>query len=216
MIFDALIISLKVTIVSTILSLITGMILARYFTKHEFRLKGFFETLVILPMFIPPSVIGYLLLLVIGRGGIIGSIVYKLFDITIVFTWFAAALASFSVALPIMYQNAKGAFLSINPLYEDAARVEGASEWRVFSKITLPLALKGILTGVILSFGRAFGEFGATLMVAGNIPGKTQTVPMAIYYAVESGETAKANIMVLMVLVLSSSIIYLTNYFYKD
>lgn len=215
MIASALMISLKVTVVSVLFNLFIGTALARLFIKHKFKGRGLFETIIILPMFLPPSVIGYMLLLIIGRQGVIGKMLYEIIGRSITFTWQAAALAAFVVALPMMYQSAKAAFLSVDPIYEEAAKVMGASDLVVFLRITLPLTIKGIVSGAVLAFGRAFGEFGATLMVAGNIPGKTQTIPMAIYYAVEGGDSSSANMMVAVVLIISFSIIFITNKLYR-
>jgi molybdate transport system permease protein len=215
MIASALMISLKVTLVSVLFNLFIGTALARLFVRHKFKGRGLIETIIILPMFLPPSVIGYILLLIIGRQGVIGKMLYGIIGRSITFTWQAAVLAAFVVSLPMMYQSAKAAFLSVDPIYEEVAKVMGASDWVILLRITLPLTIKGIVSGAVLAFGRAFGEFGATLMVAGNIPGKTQTIPMAIYYAVEGGDSSSANMMVALVLIISFSIIFITNKLYK-
>lgn len=216
MIIDALLVSLKVTLTAVFMSFVIGILLARVITKHNFKLKTLIEMLLLLPMFLPPSVVGYILLILIGRKGAIGGFLYKYFDIGITFTWGAAAIAAFAVSLPMMYQGAKGAFLSIDSIYEDAARVMGASEWIIFLKITIPMAIKSILSSLILTFGRAFGEFGATLMVAGNIPGKTQTISVAMYYAVESSENNSANTLLFIILTIGFSLIFLQNHILKS
>lgn len=211
MILDAILISLKVASVATFFSFIFGIILAHSIIKGNWRFKGIIETIILCPMFLPPSVIGYLLLIVVGRNGIIGSALYNTFGIRLVFTWMGAAIAAFIVSLPIMYQSAKATFASLSSDYADSARVMGADEWTIFKNITLPLSIRGIISGLILSFGRAFGEFGATLMVAGNIPGKTQTIPMAIYYAVESGDLKNGNLLVFITISVSFIFIAVSN-----
>ncbi|KUO68403.1 MAG: molybdenum ABC transporter permease [Clostridia bacterium BRH_c25] len=216
MIIDHIQISLKVALTATIFTLIAGVFLARLFTKYDFKGKDLLEVLIILPMVIPPSITGYGLLILIGRRGLPGKILYDAFGISIVFTWVAAAIAAAVVSLPLMYQSCKSAFLNVNHKYENAARTLGADEKRVFWKVTLPLALPGVVSGIVLSFSRALGEFGATLMVAGNIPGKTGTIPLAIYYAVESGDTRTANILMIIVLFFSFSMIYSLNMWLKN
>lgn len=215
MILDAIFISLKVAIIATISTLILGIFLARFFTKYSFRGKQLLEVFISLPMVLPPSVIGYGLLILIGRNGIIGKVLYDLFGFNLLFNWVAACIAATIVSLPLMYQSCKSAFLGINKIYINGARALGASEKNIFWKVILPLSKRGILGGVILAFTRAIGEFGATLMVAGNIPGKTQTIPLAIYFASESGDTKSANILVFLVILFSFVIIYSLNTFIK-
>lgn len=216
MIKDAVIISLKVTFAGAALSLILGVLLARLVVAKAYVGRNILEILLMLPVCLPPSVIGYILLITMGNRGLLGGPLYKYFDIKILFTWQAAAIAAFIVSLPMVYHNTKAAFLDINPTLLDSARVSGANEWQVFWYLTLPLSIKGILSGFILAFGRAFGEFGATLMVAGNIPGKTQTVPMAIYYAVESGDFQTANLLVYIVISIVFTLIFIVNFILKN
>lgn len=216
MIVDTLLVSLKVTITAVLMSFVVGVSLARIMTKLTFKLKNSFEMLLLLPMFLPPSVVGYILLLLIGRRGLIGAPLNKYFEVTLTFTWIAAAISAFAVSLPMMYQGAKGAFLSIDSIYEEAAKVMGAGEWIIFWKIVMPMAIKSILSSVVITFGRAFGEFGATLMVAGNIPGKTQTIPVAMYYAVESGDNSGANALLIIILIIGFSLIFVQNYLLKS
>lgn len=211
MILDPIFISLKVALTATVFTLIVGIFLARVFTKHNFKGKNLMEVIITLPMVIPPSITGYGLLILMGKRGPLGKIIYKLFDTSLVFTWAAAAIAAAVVSLPLMYQSCKSAFLKVNEIYENAARTLGADERRVFWKVTLPLAFPGIISGTVLSFSRALGEFGATLMVAGNIPGKTATIPLSIYFAVESGNTQTANILMIIVLSFSFTMIYCLN-----
>ena len=159
-------------------------------------------------MVLPPTVVGYALLVLIGKRGILGKLLYDAFGISLIFNWTAACIASAVVSLPLMYQSCKAAFVNIDHIYENAARSLGADEKRVFWRISLPLAFPGIIGGTVLAFARALGEFGATLMVAGNIPGKTETIPLAIYFAVESGDLNTANTLMFVVVVFSFILIY--------
>jgi molybdate transport system permease protein len=145
----------------------------------------------LLPLVLPPTVVGFLLLLLFGRNGPLGKLLLQ-FGATIVFSWPATVIAAAVVAFPLMYLTSRAALEQMEPALLQAARTLGASEWRVFREIALPLAWPGVLAGTILSFARALGEFGATLMIAGNIPGKTETIPIAIYFAVEADETQRA------------------------
>lgn len=208
---EPIILSLKIASIATIFSFLFGVSLAYLLNKKNIPGKNFWETLLTLPMILPPSVTGYFLLILLGKRGPIGSTLLELFDVKIIFTWYAAVIATCVVSLPLMYQNAKAAFISVDPVYEKAARTLGSSEWKVFRTITFPLAWPGVISGIVLSFCRAVGEFGATLMVAGNIPGKTQTVPTAIYYAVENGDNAEANVLVLIMTVFSFVLILTLN-----
>lgn len=187
-----LFLSLQIASAATILVLIIGALLSRLMTVFSFKGKVVIETLLMLPLVLPPSVIGFLLIVIFGRDSLMGSLYETIFRAPLIFTWAAAMLASTVVAFPLMYQSCKAGFQSIDRDIEQAARVDGANEWKVFLFITLPLAYKSIVTGIILSFARAIGEFGATLMFAGNIPGKTQTVSTAIYIALETGKMAEA------------------------
>lgn len=213
--FTPIWISLKVAITATLFTLVIGILLARLLNKRDFRGKDLLETLITLPMVLPPSVLGYGLLILIGKRGMIGKALYNSFGISLIFTWVAACIAAAVVSLPLMYQNCKAAFLNVDHVYENAGRTLGADEKRVFWRITLPLAWPGIISGVILAFARALGEFGATMMVAGNIPGKTETIPLAIYYAVEGGNLTKANTLMAIVLVFSFTLIYGMNRWLK-
>ncbi|WZL73842.1 molybdate ABC transporter permease subunit [Clostridiaceae bacterium 35-E11] len=211
MIFEPIMISLKIACVATGFVLVIGVLLGRGFAKYTFKGKDVLEVFILLPMVLPPSVAGYGLLLLMGKKGWIGSILYEVFGISFVFHWLGGCIAAIVVSLPLMYQSCKAAFLNVEGRYEDAARMLGASPKMVFTKITLPLAWPGIMSGIVLSFARALGEFGATLMVAGNIPGKTQTIPIAIYFAVESGNIRTANILMMVVLAFSFTIVYVLN-----
>lgn len=215
MIFEPIVLSIKVALTATLFTLFIGVFFARITTKYEFPGKNILEVLLILPMVLPPSVTGYFLLILFGRHGAFGRFLSDTMGIQVVFTWIGAAVASTVVSIPLMYQNAKGAFLSVDHAYERAARTLGASERKIFWTIIIPLALNGILSGLALSFSRALGEFGATLMVAGNIPGKTQTIPLAIYFAVDSGDKATANTLVAVITIFSFILIYFLNYWLK-
>lgn len=210
-ILSPVIISLKVALVATIIVFILGIALAFIFTRYNFKGKAFLETLILLPMCLPPTVVGYGLLLFIGKNGLGGKITTALFGNTLVFTWLGAAIGGAIVALPLMYQSTKAAFLDIDIAYIESAKSLGAKDSSIFYYIIIPLAIEGIVSGVILSFTRALGEFGATLMVAGNIPGKTQTIPIAIYFAVESGNKLQANILMAIVVIFSFSVVFFLN-----
>ncbi|MDL5055311.1 molybdate ABC transporter permease subunit [Geitlerinema calcuttense] len=186
--------SLQVTGAAVIGILIIGLALALLLARVSFRGKLLLETIIYLPLVLPPTVVGYYLLFVLGRG----SFLVERLNLNLLFTWQAAAIASMIVGLPLMVQTARAAFEEVEPDQEEAARVDGAAEWQVWWYITLPIARRGILAGLILSTARALGEFGATLMVAGNIPGRTQTLPLAIYDAVQARRYDDANLMVLM------------------
>jgi molybdate transport system permease protein len=191
--------SLQVTGVAVIFILIIGIGLALFLARVPMRGKLVLETIITLPLVLPPTVVGYYLLFVLGRG----SLLYEYLRIDILFTWQAATFASIIVGLPLMVQSARAAFEDIEPESEEAARVDGASEPQVWWHVTLPMARRGILAGLILSSARALGEFGATLMVAGNIPGRTQTLPLAIYDAVQARRYDDARVMVMVMTLLA-------------
>lgn len=215
MILSPILISIKVASIATVFTLAIGLLLARIFTKYDFKGKQILEVFITLPMVLPPSIIGYGLLIMIGKRGLMGKLLYDAFGISLVFTWIAACIAATVVSIPLMYQSCKAAFLNVNHIYENAARTLCASEKRVFWRITLPLAWPGIASGIVLSFARALGEFGATLMVAGNIPGKTETLPIAIYFAVEGGDNKTANLLMAVVVTFSFILIYTLNHWLK-
>lgn len=179
--------SLEVAFASSFIIIIIGVYAAKIMARTNFKGKLIVETIILLPLVLSPSVIGFLLIFIFGRNSWIGSIIELLFNESIMFTWWAAVIASSVVAFPLMYQSAKTGFEGVDLDIEEAARIDGASDWKTFIYITIPLSLKAIISGGILSFARALGEFGATLMFAGNIPGKTQTIPTAIYVAIEAG-----------------------------
>lgn len=159
--------------------------------------------------------LGYILILLLGKRGIIGAILYKYFNISVMFSWWAGIITAFIVALPLMYNSVKTGIASLNPVYFEAAREAGASEFQILRLITVPLIKRNILAGMVLSFGRAMGEFGATLMLAGNIPGRTQTISMAIYSASESGDSSTANFFLVVILIISFIIMIVYNYLFR-
>ncbi len=192
--WPALWLSLQVTAWAIFFIFFIGLPIALLLARVEFPGKIVFETFLMLPLILPPSVIGYYLLLVLGRG----SPIVEWFQIRILFSWPAAVVAAVVVGLPLMIQSSKAALASVDMRLEQAARTLGASEWRILVRITLPLAQRGIVAGLVLGGARALGEFGATLMVTGNIPGRTQTLPVAIYDAVQAQRYDDANLMVLV------------------
>jgi molybdate transport system permease protein len=183
-------ISLKVATIATLIVLCLGLAIAHWMLGYRGRWKAVLEGIFIAPLVLPPTVVGFLMLMLLGKYGPVGQLLPSTFGV--VFTWYAAILTGVVVAFPLMYKTTLGAFEQIDPTLLQAARTLGANEIKVFWQIVLPLALPGVLAGVTLAFARALGEFGATLMLAGNIPGETQTIPMAIYFAVEAGETQVA------------------------
>lgn len=193
MIWKPLLLSLRVAILATVLVTGVGLALALWLARSNFRGKSLVETLISLPMILPPSVVGYYLLLFLGRSGPL----YVL-GLRIVFTWPAAVIASAVVALPLMVQSSRAAIANVDPTLEKAAGTLGSPPWKVIWDVTLPLSRRGILAGAVLAFARSLGEFGATLMVAGNIPGRTQTLPLAIYDLVQANRMTQANGAVLL------------------
>jgi molybdate transport system permease protein len=184
--------SLRMALASLLLVLPVGLALAWWLARKEWRGKTLVETAVTLPLVLPPVVTGLLLLQLFGRRGPVGIWLHHALHCDVVFTWRAVALALATMSLPLFVRAARTAFEEVDVNYEQLARTLGANEWRVFLTITLPLAKRGVLAGTLLAFARALGEFGATIMVAGNIPGQTTTLPVAIYQAVENGEDVHA------------------------
>jgi molybdate transport system permease protein len=199
MITSALLLSLRVTLLATLLLGTVGLALAHLLARREFAGKSLLETLILLPLVLPPSVVGYYLLVVLGQQ----NPLVRATGVELLFTWLGATIAAAVVGLPLMVQASRAALQSVAPSVQNAARLLGSSEWDVFVRVTLPLARRGIIAGLVLGGARAFGEFGATLMVAGSIPGRTQTVPLAIYDAVQAGDTTTAGILVVLTTVLA-------------
>lgn len=201
--FNPIWLSLKVAVVSSFVVIILGTIIGRLFSKKKFKGKAILETFIMLPMVLPPTVVGFFLIVIFGKNSIVGKVIEWVFDQSIMFTWYAAVTAAIVVAFPLMYQSSKSAFQGVDNDIEEAARLDGASERKVFLLVSIPLASKMLITGCILSFARALGEFGATLMFAGNIPGVTQTVPTAIYVAMDSGDMTLAWLWVISIVLIS-------------
>lgn len=196
---SALILSLRITAVATVVLGVVGLALGHLLARYEFRGKSLVETAVMLPLVLPPSVVGYYLLMALGRQ----NPLVRVTGVELLFTATGATIAAAVVGLPLMVQASRAALASVPQPIQNAARVSGSTEWEVFIRITLPLARTGLVAGLVLGGARAFGEFGATLMVAGNIPGRTQTVPLAIYDAVQAGEGATAALLVGLTTVLA-------------
>jgi len=184
-------ISLATSITATVITLIAGLAAAAWRERRAGPVMALVDGVFLLPLVLPPTVVGFFLLLLFGRNGPLGKLLLH-FGATVVFSWPATVITAAVVSFPLMYLTARAAFEQVDPHFLQAARTLGASEWRVLREIALPLAWPGVLAGTILSFARALGEFGATLMLAGNIPGKTATIPIAIYFAVESDDLRNA------------------------
>lgn len=184
-------ISLATSVTATAVTFVAGLAAAVWRERYASPAMALLDGIFLLPLVLPPTVVGFLLLLLFGRNGPLGKLLLH-FGATIVFSWPATVIAAAVVAFPLMYLTSRAALEQVQPELLQAGRTLGASEWRVFREIALPLAWPGVLAGTILSFARALGEFGATLMIAGNIPGKTETIPIAIYFAVEADEMQRA------------------------
>lgn len=191
-----LLLTLKVALWATSLNLVLGVAAGFAMARLRFPGRDVLDAALTLPMVMPPTVLGYYLLVVIGSQGVLGAFLLEHFGIRLVFTWQAAVIAATVVAFPLVFKAARAAFESVEPQLEDAARTLGIGEWGVFFRVSLPLAWRGILAGLLLSFARALGEFGATLMVAGSIVGQTQTLSIAVYEAVQAGQDDTAHFLV--------------------
>lgn len=185
------IVSIKTAFTATVITFFLGIFAAYNINKIDSKYRGVLDSLFTLPLVLPPTVIGFFLLVLLGRRGIIGGMLYSL-GINIIFSWKATVIAAVVVSFPLMYSTTKGAFEQIDSNIINAAKTMGVSDRKIFWKIIIPLAWPGIAAGAILSFARSLGEFGATLMIAGNIPGKTQTIPLAIYFSAEGGDFKSA------------------------
>lgn len=205
-----LIISIKTALTSTVITFVFGIIIAYKMTCYKGKYQSFIDTILTLPLILPPTVVGFFLLIIIGKNGPIGILLEDL-DRNLIFTWSATVISAAVVSFPIMYRTSRGAFEQIDEDMISAARTLGLSNKKIFLRIIIPLAYPGIISATVLSFARALGEFGATLMIAGNIPGKTQTMPIAIFFAVESGDMNQAMLWVLIIIGIASSVIVLSN-----
>jgi len=195
--------TLKVAALATVLALILGVSAARALGRKDDLARDAAESLLTLPLVLPPTVLGYYLLVVLGRNGAIGGWLHDAFGISLIFTWQGATIAAAVAAFPLILRAARAAFREVDPQLERAARTLGLNETAVFFRVSLPLAWRGICAGALLAFARAMGEFGATLMVAGSLPGRTQTLSIAIYNAVMAGDDATAQTLVLVALVVA-------------
>jgi molybdate transport system permease protein len=203
--------SLRVAGLATLVALVLGLWLAYLLANREFRGKEVLDATVTLPLVLPPTVLGYYLLVVVGRESSLGRLYEWIFDGPLVFTWQAAVVAALIHATPLLVKSARAALESVDRSYERAARNLGASEWRVFWRVTLPLARRSVLAAAVLAFARSLGDFGITIMIAGNIPGRTQTMSVAIYDAVEAGNGALARALVLVISAVALCILFLAN-----
>src|SRR5690625_3549631 len=204
--------SLKTASISTVIVFIIGVLLAYMISRKQFFGKGMIEAFFLLPLVLPPTVVGFGLLYLFGRNGLIGKFLNDYFDFQIVFTWYGALLASIVVSFPLMYQSAAAAFQQYDKNLENVALTMGKSRWQVFWSISFPLAWPGLLAGIVLAFARGLGEFGATLMVAGYIPNVTDTIPLAIYFAVETGDWEVAQFWVIVIIILGYAAILWLNW----
>jgi len=211
MIWPAFKLSLLVVTLATLLIAVVGTGFGFLLAKRQFRAKELCDAVLTLPMVLPPTVTGYYLILLLGKRGVLGRYLYELTGWTLAFTWQGAVVAAAVMALPIMVKSARAALESIDARYEVVSYSLGKGELETFFRVTLPLAFRGIMAGIVLSFARALGEFGATLMLAGNIPGKTQTMPLAIFEAFIAGEDRQARALALILTFTSIVTIYLTN-----
>jgi molybdate transport system permease protein len=201
-ILSPVLISLKTVLVATVITFFLGIAAARWMARYKGRAKGLIDAIFILPLVLPPTVVGYGLLLLFGIHGPLGKLLL-LIGQTVVFSWPATIITAAVMSFPLMYMTARGGFEQVEPNIVDAARTLGAGEWKVFWTVTVPMAWPSIAAGTVLALARSLGEFGATLMLAGNIPGKTATMPIAIYSAVQAGDNEKALILVLITVVIA-------------
>jgi molybdate transport system permease protein len=203
--------TLKVAGVATLLTFVTGVLLAFLVARSRFWGREGLDAFCTLPLVLPPTVVGYYLIVLIGRQGWLGHWLQEVWGVSLIFTWQGAALAAAVVSLPLIYKTARAAFEGVDPNLENAARTLGQSEAAVFFRVSLPLAWRGILAGAMMAFARSMGEFGATLMVAGNLPGKTQTLSIAVYDAVQAGNDAGATVLVLLISVVCITILVVSS-----
>ncbi len=204
-------ISLKTVLASTIITFFFGIAAARWMANYSGRFRNLIDGLFLLPLILPPTVVGFGLLLLFGNNGPIGKLL-DLLGTTLIFSWPAAVITAVIVSFPLMYMSARGGFEQVDINIENAARTLGAGEWRVFWTVTLPLSWPSIMAATVLAFARALGEFGATLMLAGNIPGKTTTIPVAIYFKIQAGHMEEALILTLIVLAFAFASLVLLAY----
>ncbi|NJP37554.1 molybdate ABC transporter permease subunit [Bacillus luteus] len=210
MVIGPLFLSLQVAAAATALAFAAGVLLAWWFAVRQSKLTELASLIVTLPLVLPPTVLGYYLLVFLGRNSWIGRTFEALFGSPIVFTWYAAVAAAAVAALPLIVRPMQQAFESVNRNSLEAAMLDGAGRWQLFRHIMVPLSYRGMLAGLVLGFARAMGEFGATLMVAGNIPGRTQTLSIAVYDAVQANRMQEAHLMVLVLSAVTIAILFMT------
>ncbi len=203
--------SLRVASFATVISLAISLPLAWLLATRQWRGKELLDAVTTLPLVLPPTVLGFYLLVVIGRQSVIGRVYEWIFGQPLIFTWQAATVAALFHSTPLLIKFTRAAFESIDPSFERAARNLGASEWKVFRRVTVPLARRSIYATAAMAFARSLGDFGITIMIAGNIPGRTQTMAVAIYDAVESGNGVLARTLVIVMSVVAIGILYLTS-----
>ena len=215
-IVNSTITSIKVSLISVLITFFISITFIYFNSYKKNKKKSIMDILILLPMFIPPSAIGYIILITLGKNSFIGVILEKYFNIRIIFTIQACIIASVIVTLPLMYQSIKTSIFAIDQDIINASKLDGASDFKIFTKIILPLCKNGIYSGILLSFARSLGEFGATILVAGNIPGKTQTLPMAMYNAIEAKQTKTTIIILFVILSISILLIIIYHNLNKD
>lgn len=209
---SALKLTLKVSFYATFFAFVLGLVFAWLLARFNFFGKNVVDAILTLPMVLPPTVLGYYLLVLFGRRGTFGPWLESVFDLRLVFTWQGAVVAATVVAFPLVFKSARAAFEDVEKNLEYAARTLGSTGFGVFFRVSLPLAVRGITAGTLLAFARAMGEFGATLMLAGNLPGRTQTLSMAVYDAVQAGDNLRANALVLLISVVCVTILAASGY----
>lgn len=215
-VLSPLILSALVAFVATIFVAVIGLAIAYLLARYEFKGKNLVDSFVTIPMVLPPTVIGYYLIIIFGREGVIGKPLYQLTGWSFMFTWQGAVLAAVVVSIPLMIKVSKAAIESVHPDMIKVSYSLGKSEWETFVRVILPIARGGIIAGIILAFARALGEFGATLMIAGNIPGKTNTMPLSIYSAFQNGDDELAQYLVIILTCISIAVIYIANKLSKN
>jgi molybdate transport system permease protein len=203
--------SIRVALIATAIVLLVGIALGWLLARRRFFGREMLDAIVTLPLVLPPTVLGYYLLVLLGRNGLIGHAIESITGEPLVFTWRGAVVAASVGALPLVVKTSRAAIAAVDKNLEDAARTLGQSEWRVFWRVTMPLASRGLIAAAMLAFARSLGDFGATLMVAGNIPGRTQTAAIAIYDATQAGRDEYALTLVLILSALALSLVYATN-----
>ena len=207
--YSPLLISLKVSLLATALTFVFGVLAARFVVRLK-RFQSLMDGIFTLPMILPPTVVGFFLLLIFGKNGVLGQLL-AMMNVTVIFTWIAAVIASTVVSFPLMYRTVRGALEELDSDLVNAARTLGLNEFAIFFRIIVPNIGPSIIAGTVLSFARALGEFGATIMLAGNIPGRTQTMSIAVYTAVQSGNRELAFRWALIICAMSFASMFVMN-----